>query len=196
MLATDVMRTWFATVKPNAPLLDAVHLLLETNQRGLPVIDDNGSLVGVISEGDFLHRRELGVTCSAGFLLEWLLGREKGQLVREILICRWPGVGSQVGTGKISPLLFLIRPMRSGTGQHQRTVPAEIGPSRRPPTKRPGSEAGQSNREYHPGLAMAEAYMRPRIVSVQKVTQEHNNREQVAIFLSYRQHRPIPLPRR
>ncbi len=83
MLAADVMRTWFATVKPNAPLLDAVRLLLETNQRGLPVIDDNGSLVGIISEGDFLHRRELGVTCSAGFLLEWLLGREKGQLVRE-----------------------------------------------------------------------------------------------------------------
>jgi CBS domain-containing protein len=83
MLATDVMRTWFATVKPNAPLLDAVHLLLETNQRGLPVIDDNGSLIGVISEGDFLHRRELGVTCPAGFLLEWLLGREKGQLVCE-----------------------------------------------------------------------------------------------------------------
>ena len=83
MLATDVMRTWFATINPNAPLLDAVRLLLETNQRGLPVVDDNGSLVGVISEGDVLHRRELGVTCSVGFLLEWLLGREKGQLVRE-----------------------------------------------------------------------------------------------------------------
>src|SRR4030095_1582554 len=69
MLATDVMRTSFATVKPNAPVLDAVRLLLETNQRGLPVIDDNGSLVGVISEGDFLHRREMRVTCSAGFLL-------------------------------------------------------------------------------------------------------------------------------
>ena len=67
MLATDVMRTWFATVKPNAPLLDAVRLLLETNQRGLPVIDDNGSLVGVISKGDFLHRREFGVICSAEF---------------------------------------------------------------------------------------------------------------------------------
>jgi CBS domain-containing protein len=57
---------WFATVKPNAPLLDAIRLLLETNQRGLPIIDDNGSLAGVISEGDFLHRRELGVICSAG----------------------------------------------------------------------------------------------------------------------------------
>jgi CBS domain-containing protein len=77
MLATDVMRTWFATVRPNAPLLDAIRLLLETDQRGLPVIDDNGSLVGVISEGDFLHRRELGVSCPAGFLLEWLLGKEK-----------------------------------------------------------------------------------------------------------------------
>jgi hypothetical protein len=40
---------------------------------------------------------------------------------------------------------------------------------------------------------MAEAYLRPRILSVQKVTQEHNNREQVAIFLSYRQHRLIPV---
>ncbi|KRR19753.1 hypothetical protein CQ14_38745 [Bradyrhizobium lablabi] len=83
MLAMDVMRTSFATIKPNAPLLNAVHLLLETNQRGLPVVDDNESLVGVISEGDFLHRRELGVSCPAAFLLEWLLGREKGQLVRE-----------------------------------------------------------------------------------------------------------------
>ena len=50
MLATDVMRTWFATVKPNAPLLDAVRLLLETNQRGLPVIDDNGSFVGTLED--------------------------------------------------------------------------------------------------------------------------------------------------
>ncbi|MDI4239168.1 CBS domain-containing protein [Bradyrhizobium sp. 31Argb] len=83
MLATDVMRTWFATIKPNAPLLDAVHLLLETSQRGLPVIDDDGSLVGIISEGDFLHRQELGVTGPAGFLLEWLLGRAEGQHMHE-----------------------------------------------------------------------------------------------------------------
>jgi CBS domain-containing protein len=83
MLASDVMRTSFATVKPGAPLLDAVRLLLETDQRGLPVLDDTGSLIGVISEGDFLHRRELGVHCPEGFWLEWLLGKEEGQLARE-----------------------------------------------------------------------------------------------------------------
>lgn len=83
MKAADIMRTWFATVKPSAPLLDAIHLLLEANQRGLPVVDDDGALVGIISEGDFLHRRELGVDYPEGFWFEWLLGRDEGQLARE-----------------------------------------------------------------------------------------------------------------
>jgi CBS domain-containing protein len=77
------MRTSFATVTPEAPLLEALHLLLETNQRGLPVLDDGGTLVGIIAEGDFLHRRELGVGCPEGFWLEWLLGRQEGELARE-----------------------------------------------------------------------------------------------------------------
>jgi CBS domain-containing protein len=83
MRAADIMRTWFATVKSDAPLQDAIHLLLETNQRGLPVLDGAGALVGIISEGDFLHRRELGVTYPEGFWLEWMLGRQEGQLARE-----------------------------------------------------------------------------------------------------------------
>ncbi|MCP1744133.1 CBS domain-containing protein [Bradyrhizobium japonicum] len=83
MLASDIMRTSFATVKPEAPLLEALHLLLETNQRGLPVLNDDGTLVGIIAEGDFLHRRELGVNYPEGFWLEWLLGRQEGELARE-----------------------------------------------------------------------------------------------------------------
>ena len=83
MLAMNVMRTSFATIKSDAQLLDAVRLLLETGQRSLPVLDGTGSLVGVISEGDFLHRRELGVRCPEGCWPEWLLGSEEGKLVRE-----------------------------------------------------------------------------------------------------------------
>jgi len=83
MRASDIMRTSFATVKPETPLLEALHLLLETNQRGLPVLDDGGALVGIVAEGDFLHRRELGVSYPEGFWLEWLLGKQKGQLVSE-----------------------------------------------------------------------------------------------------------------
>lgn len=83
MKAADIMRTWFATVKPGAPLLDAIHLLLETNQRGLPVVDGDGALLGIISEGDFLHRQELGVDYPEGFWLKWLFGRDEGQFARE-----------------------------------------------------------------------------------------------------------------
>ncbi|MBR0752367.1 CBS domain-containing protein [Bradyrhizobium jicamae] len=70
MLATDVMRTSFATVKVTATVRDAVQLLLETDQRGLPVVNDAGELVGMVSEGDFLHRSELGVSPPAGNWLE------------------------------------------------------------------------------------------------------------------------------
>jgi CBS domain-containing protein len=42
-LATEMMRTSFATIKTTRTLLDAARLLLQTNQRGLPVLDDEGS---------------------------------------------------------------------------------------------------------------------------------------------------------
>ncbi|HLZ01149.1 MAG TPA: CBS domain-containing protein [Bradyrhizobium sp.] len=83
MLATEVMRTSFATIKPTTPLIEAVHLLLETNQRGLPVLESDGRLVGIVSEGDLLHRDELGITPPEGNWLEMLLGVEEGGPARE-----------------------------------------------------------------------------------------------------------------
>ncbi|HVX76923.1 MAG TPA: CBS domain-containing protein [Bradyrhizobium sp.] len=83
MLASDVMRSSFETIKPTASLIDVVRLLLKTNQRGLPVLDDDGSLVGIISEGDLLHRDEFGVSPPSGNWLEQLLGIEEGGPQRE-----------------------------------------------------------------------------------------------------------------
>lgn len=77
MNVSDVMRRSFATIKPDAGLLDAAHLLLETNQRGLPVVDQGGTLLGIISEGDFMHRSELDVSAPIRTWLEELLGIEK-----------------------------------------------------------------------------------------------------------------------
>jgi CBS domain-containing protein len=70
------------------------HLLMETNQRGLPVVDCEGILVGVISEGDFLNRTELDISPPPGNWLEELLGieedtparrRMRARLVREVM---------------------------------------------------------------------------------------------------------------
>jgi len=82
MRAAEVMRTAFATVKPSTPLVDAARLLLETNQRGLPVLDGEGCLVGIVTESDLLHRDELGVDPPCNWL-EALLGIEEGGRVRE-----------------------------------------------------------------------------------------------------------------
>lgn len=82
MLATDVMRTSFATIKPTSSVLDAVQLLLETDQRGLPVVNDDGTLVGMVSEGDFLHRSELGISPPSGNWLELLLGTDEDNPTR------------------------------------------------------------------------------------------------------------------
>jgi CBS domain-containing protein len=94
MNVSSVMRRSFATIRPDAPLLDAAHLLQETNQRGLPVIDSGGTLVGIISEGDFLHRVELDIGSPPGNWLEEILGieedtparrRMRARLVREAM---------------------------------------------------------------------------------------------------------------
>ena len=59
MKASDVMRSPAVSVKPDCRVIDAVRLLMESNRRGLPVVDSAGRVVGIVSEGDFLRRIEL-----------------------------------------------------------------------------------------------------------------------------------------
>jgi CBS domain-containing membrane protein len=54
-----VMSQPVRTVHPETPLTDAAHLMVSERISGLPVVDDSGRLVGIITEADFL--RALGV---------------------------------------------------------------------------------------------------------------------------------------
>ena len=54
-----VMSQPVRTVHPQTPLTDAAHLMISERISGLPVVDDAGHLVGIITEADFL--RALGV---------------------------------------------------------------------------------------------------------------------------------------
>jgi CBS domain-containing protein len=58
MNAGDVMTTGAATIRPDASLTDAARLMLEHHISGLPVIDAQDQLVGIITEGDFLRPSE------------------------------------------------------------------------------------------------------------------------------------------
>lgn len=56
----DVMSREPITVKTQTPLNEAIKILAEKNFSGLPVVDDNGQLVGMISETDLMWQ-ETGV---------------------------------------------------------------------------------------------------------------------------------------
>jgi CBS domain-containing protein len=56
----EVMTPDPITVQPQTPLSEAIKILAEKRISGLPVIDDHGALVGVISESDLMWQ-ETGV---------------------------------------------------------------------------------------------------------------------------------------
>jgi CBS domain-containing protein len=60
MRAHHIMTRDVVTVTPDTSIFDAANLMLQHHVSGLPVVSDAGKLVGVVSEGDFLHRAETG----------------------------------------------------------------------------------------------------------------------------------------
>ncbi|HTQ33050.1 MAG TPA: CBS domain-containing protein [Stellaceae bacterium] len=60
MRAMDVMTTDVITVNPDMSVQALATLLAERGISGAPVVDAQGKLVGIISEGDLLHRTEIG----------------------------------------------------------------------------------------------------------------------------------------
>ena len=81
MKAKDVMTTRVLTVPQGSSIMEAARLMLHKRISGLPVVDDGGNLVGVVSEGDFLRRGEIGTQRRRPRWLEFLIG--PGRLAAE-----------------------------------------------------------------------------------------------------------------
>ena len=60
MKARDVMVSPVVTVKPDSSVREAARIFLERRISAVPVVDDAGKLVGIISEGDLMRRSEAG----------------------------------------------------------------------------------------------------------------------------------------
>ena len=74
MKAEDVMTRDVISIDPDSTVLQAARLMLQHHISGLPVIDKDGKLVGVLSEGDFLRRRETKTERRRSRWLEFLMG--------------------------------------------------------------------------------------------------------------------------
>ncbi len=60
MKAQEIMTRDVVCVRPTQPVSEVAALMSEKHISGVPVVEDNGHVIGVISESDLLHRPELG----------------------------------------------------------------------------------------------------------------------------------------
>jgi CBS domain-containing protein len=84
MKTADVMTRKVVSVGTQASVLEAIRLMLQNRISGLPVVDGEGLLVGIVTEGDFLRRAETGTQRKRPRWLEFLTGpgRLAGEYVR------------------------------------------------------------------------------------------------------------------
>jgi CBS domain-containing protein len=77
MRAHQIMTRPVISVSPESSIADAANIMLQKHVSGLPVLDATGKLVGIISEGDFIRRSEIGTERKRGRFLKFILGSGK-----------------------------------------------------------------------------------------------------------------------
>src|ERR1700674_909476 len=94
MRAHQIMTRQVITITTDAPIVDAANTMLDKHISSLPVFDQAGMLVGIVSQGDFIRRAEIGTQRKRGRWLQLLLGpgkvasdfvHERGRKVGEIM---------------------------------------------------------------------------------------------------------------
>ena len=94
MRAHQIMTKPVTTIEPDATIVEAANVMLRQHISGLPVVDAAGTLVGIVSQGDFLRRSEIGTGRRRGRWLKFLLGsgrsaiefvHEHGRKISEIM---------------------------------------------------------------------------------------------------------------
>ncbi len=123
MNAADVMTRNVVTVTPDTTVLELVSILLSRNISGVPVVDANNVLVGIVTEGDLVRRAELGTERKRGGWLAFFTAtatmaqeyvRSHGTKVRDLMT---PGV---VAVARETPLADVADLMEE---RHVRRVP-------------------------------------------------------------------------
>lgn len=114
MKASEVMTCNVASVGRDAPIGDAIRLMLDYRISGLPVVDGGSKVAGMLTEGDLLRRAETQTERQRPRWLEFLLGpsrladeyvRTHGRKVGEIM------TEDVVSVAEDTPLAEIVRLM-------------------------------------------------------------------------------------
>jgi CBS domain-containing protein len=94
MKAGDIMTRNVITIDADSTVAQAAQRMLDHRISGMPVVDDTGRVIGIISEGDLLHRAETGTKRRKSWWLGLVAGassqaenftREHGRTVRDVM---------------------------------------------------------------------------------------------------------------
>jgi CBS domain-containing protein len=94
MRAHQIMTRAVISVTPDTSIVEAANIMLKRHISGLTVVDATGKLVGVVSEGDFIRRSEIGTGRKRGRWLKFILGsgssasdfvHEHGRKISEVM---------------------------------------------------------------------------------------------------------------
>jgi CBS domain-containing protein len=77
MKAADVMVSPVITIRPDAAVRDAARLMLDHGISGVPVVDAEGNLAGIVSEGDLIRRAEIDTQTRRSWWLDLLTSRDR-----------------------------------------------------------------------------------------------------------------------
>jgi CBS domain-containing protein len=77
MLAKDVMTTGVVTIEPETTVREIATVLADRGISAVPVVDKGGAILGIVSEGDLIHRQEIGTDKKKSSW--WLLSLSKAE---------------------------------------------------------------------------------------------------------------------
>jgi CBS domain-containing protein len=114
MLAKDIMTTRVITVVDDTPVEELVRTLLKWKISAVPVVDANDRLVGIVSEGDLIHRADSGDHEEYSWWLSSIFDPEeqarkyvkaRGRLVKDVMTTPVVTADEQDSLAKIATLL-------------------------------------------------------------------------------------------
>lgn len=114
MRAHQIMTKYVTTVTPHTSIQDAANIMLRCHVSGVPVVNDDGTLVGIVSESDFLRRSEIGTERKRSPLLRFFAGtgklatefvHERGRKVDDVMTPDPVTVNEQTPLGELVEIM-------------------------------------------------------------------------------------------
>jgi CBS domain-containing protein len=114
MLARDVMTRDPLTLPPEAPLGVVANLFAERGISGAPVVDADGRLLGIVTEGDLIRRMAAGAEKPRSWLVEFFrpaarqaadFSRVHGRTAQDVMTRHAHAVTEETPIGEVAHLM-------------------------------------------------------------------------------------------